>query len=503
MKYVFSLLLLSALRFLHAQDLTPDEQHAVLIVKLVNKNGGVFPNISVAIKTLSDVTVATGISNPAGAVQTLVPVNNSYKIVVDNYPEIQIVKIPPGGFSKKTMKLIYEPDAVKKQKEWALTPQQEEEIDNLSMKLPANTWFDPAQAGKLAATDYLLLYTLKISTFKGAPLQGEKVTLTGMRRKRSFTSLTNSKGEVKLLLPKGDRYSVNFTYDSLFSQFEVPYLTGQATRDFTLDYIGTAEILRIRKEEEDRIRAEEIRLKKEEAEFRERCKKLGITYEEGRRREIMGWDNQTEDTVVLTVFNRNPQWKQKLVVCDLTGSMSPYSQQLLLWYQLNYKMEQHLQFVFFNDGNNLPDEKKIIGKTGGIYYAQSKNYDSLVRIMTRVIAAGSGGDCPENNLEALINGTRMCKEPYREIIMIADNLAPVKDIELLPNFRQPVHIIVCGVTGEIHPDYLRIAWKTGGSIHTMEQDITDIAKTMDGEIVTIGKMKYRLSGGKFYKTDEM
>jgi hypothetical protein len=262
-------------------------------------------------------------------------------------------------------------------------------------------------------------------------------------------------------------------------------------------------IEKIRKEEALRIKAEEIRLKKEEEEFRLRCKKAGISIEEGRRREIMGWSNETADTVVLSVFNRHKDWKQKLIVCDLTGSMAPYSSQLLLWYQMNFKLEQNLQFVFFNDGDGKTDEQKIIGNTGGIYYSPSKNYDSLVRIMGKVAAAGSGGDCPENNMEALIKGIKMAKLPYKEIIMIADNYAPVKDIALLQNFNIPVHIVVCGSQGDVHPDYLQIAYKTGGSVHTMEQDISNIAKMLDGEILTIGKFKYRLSGGKFYKVDEI
>jgi len=212
------------------------------------------------------------------------------------------------------------------------------------------------------------------------------------------------------------------------------------------------------------------------------------------RKKIFG----TTDTVVCNVLNRN-KWINKLIVCDLTGSMQPYAMQLLFWYQLNLKKEQNLQFVFFNDGNEMPDHKKVIGETGGIYYSSSKGIDSLTAFVAKVTSRGSGGDCPENNMEALIKGVKMAK-PYNEIVLIADNHAPVKDISLLKNFNQPVHIIICGSSdGLVLEGYLLIAWKTKGSIHTMEQDIQKIAKMSEGQEIVIGKITYQIMGGEFVR----
>ena len=45
--------------------------------------------------------------------------------------------------------------------------------------------------------------------------------------------------------------------------------------------------------------------------------------------------------------------------------------------------------------------------------------------------------------------------------------------------------------------YLYIARATGGSVHTMDQDLTDLAKLNEGEIVTIGTKKYVITNGKF------
>jgi hypothetical protein len=265
-----------------------------------------------------------------------------------------------------------------------------------------------------------------------------------------------------------------------------------------LSYLGTKEIERRKKEEAERLISEAKRLKEEKEAFERYCKKLGISLEEGYRRksaEYYSSEVADDDTVVSTVLNRN-KWAEKLIVCDLSGSMMRYSAQLSIWYRLNYMKEKNLQFVFFNDGDSLPDEKKKIGETGGIYFTKSKGIDSLSYFVSRVAAAGNGGDVAENNMEALIKGVKMAG-PYKELVMIVDNRSPVKDIELLKNFSLPVHIIACGVTDEVQADYLLIAWKTKGSIHTIEQDITAIAKMLDGENIKIGKITYRLMNGRF------
>lgn len=165
--------------------------------------------------------------------------------------------------------------------------------------------------------------------------------------------------------------------------------------------------------------------------------KLGISLEEGYRRKTAEYiiaERPDDDTIISSVLNRN-HWFEKLIVCDLSGSMLKYSAQLSLWYQLNLQKEKNLQFVFFNDGDSLADEQKKIGETGGIYYTPAKGVDSLNYFVSRVASAGSGGDVAENNMEALIRGVKMAG-PYKELVMIVDNRSPVKDIILLKNFHR-------------------------------------------------------------------
>ena len=72
--------------------------------------------------------------------------------------------------------------------------------------------------------------------------------------------------------------------------------------------------------------------------------------------DILSGKKEPKDSTILKVFNRNEEWKNMLVVCDVTGSMAPYTAQLLLWMKANQTLRSMKNIVFFNDD----DEKAII-----------------------------------------------------------------------------------------------------------------------------------------------
>ena len=83
------------------------------------------------------------------------------------------------------------------------------------------------------------------------------------------------------------------------------------------------------------------------------------------------------------------------------------------------------------------------------------------------------------------------------IILIGDNWAKVRDINLLNKVKVPVRVLLCGVTEgmEIHPDYLNIAYKTKGSVHTIEQDITDLILQTSGKKFSVNGVDYIIKNG--------
>ena len=205
----------------------------------------------------------------------------------------------------------------------------------------------------------------------------------------------------------------------------------------------------------------------------------------------------TLTNVVFNVFKRHPEWKKKLIVADLTGSMYPYAQQISTWLKLHFVRDSLRQsFVFFNDGDNRKDDTKKVGITGGTYYCTAKSTEQLIAAMNLTIRNGQGGDAPENVIEAILYGLKKNKT-FDNVVLIADNWAKVRDIFLLSRVKTPVRVILCGVTEgmEINSDYLNIAYKTKGSVHTIEQDITDLITQTSGKRFTINGVDYIIKNG--------
>ncbi len=88
-------------------------------------------------------------------------------------------------------------------------------------------------------------------------------------------------------------------------------------------------------------------------------------------------------------------------------------------------------------------------------------------------------------------------------MLVADNYSDCRDIELLARLKIPVHVVLCGTSEGVNEQYLEIAWKTNGSVHTIEQDIEDLAQLADGATITIGAYQYKVSRGKFIRVTRL
>ena len=205
--------------------------------------------------------------------------------------------------------------------------------------------------------------------------------------------------------------------------------------------------------------------------------------------------NSLSDSTIFRVFERKKNWNDMTVVADLTGSMAPYTAQLTLWFKLHEKDHHIDQVVFFNDGDTKEDDKKEIGKTGGIYDSEDLNYETVRQLALKTINSGCGGDVPENNIEALLHAQKKYAKS-KEFIMIADNSANVKDLILLKELKIPVRIILCGTGYGINLDYLTIAYQTGGSVHTMEKDLEDLIKLKEGQTFDFMGQTFVIKDGK-------
>jgi len=204
-----------------------------------------------------------------------------------------------------------------------------------------------------------------------------------------------------------------------------------------------------------------------------------------------------KDSSVLEMFRRN-KWKNMTIVADFTGSMGPYISQIYYWYKLTYATKGIKEFVFFNDGDAQPDYKKQRGNTGGLYYANTLVQDSMYKVAYKCRNAGDGGDVEENNIEAILFAIKR-NPKLKEVYMVADNNADMRDYTLMNHIKIPVHVIMCGVNEKtpINTEYLDLVRHTNGSIHTVEDDIVNLIKVAEGKSIEIGGFEYKIMNGKF------
>lgn len=233
-------------------------------------------------------------------------------------------------------------------------------------------------------------------------------------------------------------------------------------------------------------------------------KKGFVTYESPTKETTLKFDKflsgeyKIKDSTIFNVFERNPQWKKVMLVVDMTGSMFPYIGQLLVWYKMNFEAEMIKYFTLFNDGDNIPDNKKQIGLTGGVHTFDAKDFKQFKKNIEDVRKLGEGGDDPENDLEAVLKAITN-KRDFVDLVLLADD-SDIRDMKLLKRIRKPVHVILCGTKKGINQQYLQLAYYTKGSIHTSHNDV-NMKTIKDGDRFDLDNDVFEFRGGEFIWLD--
>ncbi len=193
------------------------------------------------------------------------------------------------------------------------------------------------------------------------------------------------------------------------------------------------------------------------------------------------------DSAISASLSRN-SWTNPVMVCDVTGSMSPYMAQVLDWIIANSGKINH--FLFFNDDHSI--------RKGALDLRSINSSDAkeIYNVMRQAIDGAKNPEIQENNLEAAIAAINRFPDAG-EVVMIADNFSTPRDMNLLPKVSRPVHVIPCGVYEVVNPAYLNIARATGGSVHLTTQDINRLEDLKPGDTIKILERVYRLKDEKF------
>ncbi len=195
------------------------------------------------------------------------------------------------------------------------------------------------------------------------------------------------------------------------------------------------------------------------------------------------------DSSVYKAFDRNKQWRDALVVIDWTSSMYQYSAQCLAWH-LDYIDTSGIQyFAFFNDGDSKWEYEKQIGETGGIYFGSSDNMNRVVRVFNTAMRKGLGGEMPENDVEAILKSIEKYPE-FGELILVADN-SLIRDFDLWDQIKHPVRVIVADADWTVNPQYINLAYLTGGSFHTGTGD-WDFGKSNTDTLIKVSGLEFVL-----------
>lgn len=400
-----------------------------------------------------------------------------------------------------------------------------------------NISFTGSGPGKLHPTIDRMLVRIHYYDFENRGVPGEVIKIRGEGRGREFTVVTNDSGWVSLLLPKGERYVFSTQLLQDFQRMAAPPDEQLLERTLLINYISTKGYYEIMAEieREERIRDSIYQARLKEIKLQDSITRAkGFIHKEylarqqavikprpvtkfmepGDRKIALVDRAKDEEKAVendFTYFEKQRQsvnaplfrfrdkWRDNVVVVDVTCSMDPYVDQLMTWLAMKFSTKQKNRYVFFNDGDGIPVEEKYIGKTGGFHYTASANIEEVLAKVYHAESFGCSGDPPENDLEALLHATKYLNRGS-QLVLVADNLSAVRDIELLPQLKVPVRVILCGlwVEGTIHPHYLEIAYHTGGSIHTISEDMMDLKKKVDkDQFVEINNRIYHFRYGKF------
>ena len=213
------------------------------------------------------------------------------------------------------------------------------------------------------------------------------------------------------------------------------------------------------------------------------------------------------DSTTYKVFERNwSKWNNAVVICDWTTSMFKYGTQVVSWLSEHEDAKNFKGFVFFNvfdsEGRALQDSDK----PGQMFQVKSTRTGEVLEAMIAAVRkGGQNGDLEENDAEAIRYAYESFPEA-KEIVLIADNVSPVRNMNLIEGIKKPVKIIICGTTLipdlAIQPDYFAIARQTGGSIHTIEDDLESMKAIKKGTWIKVGDVYYKYKNMTFKATNK-
>jgi len=207
------------------------------------------------------------------------------------------------------------------------------------------------------------------------------------------------------------------------------------------------------------------------------------------------------DSTSFRALERNKsRWRNVVLVCDATTSMYPYVTQLLDWFRKNERNTAVKGIVLYTDCDSLGRQTDE-ARPGKFFVSRRRDVATLLPLLLAAARnTTANADRDENAAEALLFAQQQFPEA-QTLVLVADGRSGVKDRAQLPALTKPVAIVQCGAPDEVElafqPDYWNLARQTGGSLHTLEDDLKNVDRLPDDTWVRVGKQYYRYRRGRF------
>jgi len=482
----------------------PTQTEALIHIALKSKDGSNQSGVNVTLMDRENKLIYLAHTQSNGIADFFIHNNKTYFVGVGINPQFSMLEVQDLPNLEGTKRFVYEPTFLT----------EIDKNDTITQTLRKNQ----------NSTSDRVFVTAKVEDLDYKPLANEKFMMLSRKTMKTYFGLTDKSGKVNFLLPKGDTYYISFEYRNVKDSVEFKYDNAFADLSIEYRYIGS-EAYRKRMIEKERLVRERDSLDKvrrfqdslriellgtenflEQMEWGKDKEKVKALIE---KRALFEKEQLAKDPKffvkagreVQEVFRRmGKKWTNKVIVTDLTGSMYPYMDQILVWHAFNNMLDKGNNYIFFNDGDKKPYSEKLLGKTGGIYTSPTNSMDNVLQTMLTTMKGGNGAESPENDLEALLKSQNLAVGG-KELILIADNYSDVRDISLLMYLKVPVRVVLCGVSNGINEDYLEIAYATNGSVHTIEEDIDNLKSKINGNQISIAGHTYKFNRGIFLKVD--
>ncbi|MFK7809826.1 MAG: hypothetical protein AB8F74_18615 [Saprospiraceae bacterium] len=446
-----------------------------------------------------------GITDENGEAFFLLPNNNKYTVNLNEETDYRKFTIPKEKKLTKTFKVVCMSTRI----------QETERNDTIFQKLA------PGQM----PTQSRVLVNIKMADFENQPLVKESIFYVSQKSQKVYAALTNSQGKATLMLPKGDTYFVSTcifqnlhtkTYEdrpsSRTSTLELECLSTEefkrrkaerarllAERDSTLAAQRLEYIAQISKTDRFNFYLQHYFAKLDAATIEKNVLNRVSDEKEKLAKNPRYYVDHGQEISAMLQRNKD-DWKQKRIVANIDCSMYKYIDELLVWNYSDDSERSNNTYWLFNGFQNKSKKSNDDHHSRGIYHVVKNDVEGFATTIDKIVNFSCGANRLENVVEALIIGAKD-KQAEEELLFIADNYSDASDLHKLNQLKTPVRVLLTASTYGINEHYLEIAYRTGGSVHTKDEDISKdrLRQLEDGDLLVIGGRGYTFMKGRFLK----